>query len=175
MHRLVHLATVASMVVGVIAVYTIVVGGLCSFAIGRIKKRRPRLTEGAPTGKRVNRAAWSWADTSGWVQRDREWAAVVVLLGAPGIADRTESFVDLTTREVDWFGLRVATLEWEQGDRILVNVAHDLTTGTGADEAADVYPVERLSGQPPSDATWASSFADNLRRRGRRCRRGARR
>lgn len=137
MHRLLHLATLTCTVIGAVTLYVIVIGSLCAFVLGHLKARRPRLV-----GQHGDRR---WPDASSDGRRDRVWAVVVVLLGAPVIADRTEPFVDLAARRVDWFGLRVEAMRWARQDQILVNVAHDLTVGLFADEQGDVYPAERVA------------------------------
>lgn len=139
MHRLLHLATLTCTVVGIITLYVIAVGSLCVFVLGRLKSRRPKLS--GQHGDRRPR----WPDDSLWVHRDRAWAVVVVLLGAPAIADRTEAFVDVSSRQVDWFGLRVEALSWPREDRVLVHVAHDLTVGSSTDDQGGVYPAERIA------------------------------
>src|SRR4051794_21477366 len=89
--------------------------------------------------------------------------------GTARIAERTEPYVNLAERQVDWVGLRLEAAHWPRADRVLVDVAHDLTAGFEPGDAAEFYPAERIAladlvidlDQPRTDLVQA---AVNLRR-----------
>ena len=115
-------------VVGMLTVYTVLIGSLLIWALRSAKRRRARnagrLADGAPMG--IDRRAWSWGELPEWVSQDREWAAAIVLLGSASVADRTAPHVDFTHRQVNWPQLREAARQWDQPARNLVEVADTL-------------------------------------------------
>jgi hypothetical protein len=116
------------MVVGMVAVYTVITGSLVVWIMRSVKRRRAhdegRLADGAPMG--IDRRAQTWDEMPEWVSQDREWAAAVVVLGSTSIAERTASHVDFAARRVDWDGLRKAARHWDEHARGLVEVADAL-------------------------------------------------
>ena len=120
-------------IVGMFAVYTVVIGSLLIWVLRAIKRRHARIAgrvaPGAPMG--IDRRARSWDELPEWVSQEHEWAAAIVVLGSPSIAERTAKHVDFTDRRVDWEGLRTACLEWDDHARNLVEVADALAHPEG--------------------------------------------
>jgi len=86
-------------------------------------------------------AGWDcWRDDPRWVAQDRGWAATVLLLGAPPIAERSHRHVDLAARRVHWAGLLGDAASWAEPHRLLVLAAYDLS---GAAEDLRGTPVSR--------------------------------
>src|SRR4051794_18919824 len=152
MHQLLRIGTVVCTVVAGLTFYTIVLGTSWTFVVGRIKSPRTK-------GVAPDRRARSWADLSGWQNRDRSWGVVVALLGAPSIADRTQPFVDLAERRVDWFELRIEAMRWSHADRVLVDIAHDLTTGFEPEDDREACPAQRVA---PVDLVADLDHRDDL-------------
>jgi len=131
-----------------VAVYCLVVGAVASAIIRGAQRTRPTVqppTEpaAAPPAAADRRGA-TWSQLPGWVSRDRAWAAAVVLLGAPDLADKTAPFVDFAARRIDWLGLRLAATAWPRRERLMVDVAHDLTIDA-APQLDDLYPGEPVT------------------------------
>jgi len=82
--------------------------------------------DAAPPAGTPDRRGAAWGAVPDWVARDRQWAVAVVVLGTPALAERTRPFLDLTSRRVDWLGLRLAARTWPAHLQVLVDVAHDL-------------------------------------------------
>jgi hypothetical protein len=85
--------------------------------------------------------ATSWAEMPAWLSRDRPWAVAVVLLGAPGIGDRTAEYVDFPGRNIDWGGLLAASADWPPDQRLLVLTAYELAFDTAAQVESALEPV----------------------------------
>ena len=115
-------------VVGMVALYTVVIGSLLIWVLRAAKRRQARLAgrlaAGAPMG--IDRRARAWDELPEWVSQEHEWAAAIVVLGSTSIAERTAEHVDFTERQVDWESLRAAALEWDDHARNLVDVADAL-------------------------------------------------
>jgi len=126
-----------------LSVYCLVVGAIASAIIRGAQRTRPTVqppTEPAATPPApADRRAATWSQLPGWVSQDRAWAAAVVLLGAPDLADRTAPFVDFAARRIDWLGLRLAATAWPRRERLMVDVAHDLTIDS-APHLDELYP-----------------------------------
>ncbi len=116
------------LVVGMVTIYAVVAGSLLVWVIRSVKRRAAqrvgRIAEGAPSG--IDRRARSWDELPEWVQADREWAAAIVVLGSPALADRTVDYVDFLNRSVDWAGLRSAAQSWPGHERELVELANEV-------------------------------------------------
>lgn len=110
-------------VVGAVTLYSFLTLVLASLVIRRVKSRRPRIVPSVADGRRP---ATARVAEQNWQDRDRHWAVILVLLGAPAIAERAEPFVDTVARRVDWPGLLLEASIWAKGDRLLVQVAYDL-------------------------------------------------
>lgn len=72
----------------------------------------------------------------------------LVFLGAPGLAQRTAPFVDFARRRIDWLGLHCAASTWQRREKLIVDVAHDLTRGldasSGGGLSADAVTIADL-------------------------------
>ncbi len=141
--RLWDIARVVLMVVGALTIWAFVTGVVWIWVARRL--RGPRDEQAPGIGRRpvADRRATTWANVPSWVTRDREWAAAVVLLGSPNIADRTTGFVDFATRRIDWLGLRLEASGWDRREQMLVEVAYELAESQHqpADEAVSRAPV----------------------------------
>ena len=119
-------------VVGMLTIYAVVLGALLLWAIRTVQRRtarsQGRIAPGAPAG--VERRARSWDELPEWVQQDREWAAAIVILGSPTLAERTVDHIDFGARTVDWAGLRSAAETWPDEERRLVELADELAHPT---------------------------------------------
>lgn len=154
-------------VVGAVTLYSLFTLVVASLVIGRIKSRRPRIVPGTVGWQRPNSTSMGKLDDQ---DGDRQWAVILVLLAAPAIADRTQPFVDLVARKVDWPGLLLEASTWVKADRLLVQAAYDLRdrecAGPVSGRAAAPIPVtvhdllEEVD-QPRTDLVVA---ALNLRR-----------
>ncbi len=98
-----------------------------------------------PSERRGEGGGRRWYDAPGWVSRDRAWA-VVVLLGAPSVAERTGAFVNLSARSIDWAALLEEASGWAAEDRLLVFTAYELassSTHSPTEPGAGPLPVQQ--------------------------------
>lgn len=137
------IARVVFMVVGALTIYALVAAVVVGWALRRLRGPRDEKAARVERGPGADRRATTWADVPSWVIRDREWAAAVILLGSPNLAERTTAFVDFAARRIDWLGLRLEASRWDRRERMLVEVAYDLAEGQHqpADEAVRHAPV----------------------------------
>lgn len=146
-------------VVGAFVLYSVVAALVWRAAVTLVVRRAPLAcpAAGEPVGDASGRgvpglsaggaepaagtavAAWDcWPDDPRWVAADRGWAATVLLLGAPPIAERSYRHVDLAARRVHWTGLLGDAASWAEPHRLLVLAAYDLS---GAAEELRSTPV----------------------------------
>lgn len=121
-------------VVGAFVLYSLVTLIIASWVLRRVKSRKPRIVPFAVSGQRNANA---WVGERNWQGRDRHWAAILVLLGAPAIVDRAQPFIDIVAHTVDWPGLLLEASTWVKADRLLVQVAYDLRDREGASPASE--------------------------------------
>lgn len=112
-------------VLGALVLYAALVAAVWSGVV-RVLRRRARTGRGPGPPSVAERRARSWDDLPAWLARDRPWAVAMVLLGAPGIRERTERHVDFRRREVDWPGLLAEAGDWPPKEGLLVAIAYDL-------------------------------------------------
>jgi hypothetical protein len=138
------------MVVGAVVLYCAVVAALWYALIGAGRRRGRRHAErraaaramplapvagpdartaapAHPSQAEPERPAGSWDDLPPSLSRDRPWAVVVVLLGAPAVRTRAAPFVDLAHRSVDWPALLAESRSWPPDQRALVRGAYELS------------------------------------------------
>jgi hypothetical protein len=65
-----------------------------------------------------------------------EWAAMIHLLAALAIAERTTPFIDHGRQAIGWPGLLEASRPWSAAERLLVHAALDLWNG---DQPTSLY------------------------------------
>ena len=124
-------------VVDALMVYSLITMVIASLLIRRVKSRRPRIV---PSPVAAHRSASARAGREPY-RPDRQWAVVLVMLGAPAVADRAQPFVDVVARTVDWPRLLLEASTWSKEDRLLVHVAYDLRDQGYAEPAPEPIPV----------------------------------
>jgi hypothetical protein len=129
-------------VLGALVLYAAVVAGLWAGTV-QVLRRRPARGRGDGPPSLAERRARSWDDLPTWLSRDRPWAVAMVLLGAPGIRERTERHVDFRRRQVDWPGLLAEADRWPAKEGLLVAIAYDLAGRPADPRPATDVPAAR--------------------------------